>query len=192
MRASINVIEYYLPPKIEDSSILKNDNPDWSIEDIEKKTGVKTRHVADTEQTATDMAELAAEKLFASGVNREDIDLLILVTQSPDYNLPTSACILQDRLGIPKSSAAFDVNQGCSGFIYGLAIGASLIDSGVARKGLLVCSDTYTKYIDKSDRSFTCFGVNNTCAAAGYNEIGEPGSICSHFERSNGIAIRRR
>jgi 3-oxoacyl-[acyl-carrier-protein] synthase-3 len=153
MRASINVIEYYLPPKIEDSSILKNDNPDWSIEDIEKKTGVKTRHVADTEQTATDMAELAAEKLFASGVNREDIDLLILVTQSPDYNLPTSACILQDRLGIPKSSAAFDVNQGCSGFIYGLAIGASLIDSGVARKGLLVCSDTYTKYIDKSDRS---------------------------------------
>lgn len=152
MKVSIKAVEYYLPPKTEDGSTLKKDNPDWRIEDIEKKTGVQMRHIADPEQTATDMAELAAGKLFAVGIPKENIDFLVLVTQSPDYTLPTSACILQDRLGLPKSCLAFDVNLGCSGFIYGLAIGGSLIEAGLARRGLLCCSETYSKYIDKADR----------------------------------------
>lgn len=152
MKVSIKAIEYYLPPKTEDGSTLKRDNPDWRIEDIEKKTGVQVRHIADPEQTATDMAELATKKLIATGVTKENIDFLVLVTQSPDYALPTSACILQDRLGLPKSCMAFDVNLGCSGFIYGLAIGGSLIESGLARRGLICCSETYSKYIDKADR----------------------------------------
>lgn len=153
MKVSIKAIEYFLPQKTEDGSTLKKDNPDWRIEEIEKKTGVQVRHIADPEQTAVDMAELAAEKLFTAGIPKETIDFLVLVTQSPDYVLPTSACILQDRLGLQQSCMAFDVNLGCSGFIYGLAIGASLIETGVARRGLICCSETYCKYIDKSDRA---------------------------------------
>lgn len=153
MKIEIKAIEYYLPTKTEDGQVLKKDNPDWRIEDIEKKTGIFLRHIAAPEQTAVDMAELVAEKLFANGISRHEMDFIILVTQSPDYTLPTSACILQDRLKIKKESMAFDVNLGCSGFVYGLAIGGSLIESGLAKKGLLICSDTYTKYINKSDRT---------------------------------------
>jgi len=87
-----------------------------------------------------------------------------LVTQSPDYVLPTSACILQDRLGLSKKCMAFDINLGCSGFIYALSIVGSLIESGVAKKGLILCSDTYTKYIDKSDR--TCRPIFSDGASA--------------------------
>ena len=153
MKVEIKAIEYYLPPQTEDGQVLKNDNPDWRIEEIEKKTGVFVRHISEPGQTATDMAELAGKKIITNDGIRKDIDFLILVTQSPDYALPTSACILQDRLGIKKECAAFDVNLGCSGFIYGLALGGSLIESKIAKKGLLICSETYTKYIDKSDRT---------------------------------------
>jgi 3-oxoacyl-[acyl-carrier-protein] synthase-3 len=153
MRVTIKAIEYYLPTSTEDGDTLKKDNPDWRIEDIEKKTGVQVRHICGFEKTATEMARLAIEKLFASGLDRESVDFLILVTQSPEYILPTSACILQDRLGLKKSCMAFDINLGCSGFIYGLAVGGSMIESGLARKGIVCCSDTYTRYIDKSDRT---------------------------------------
>lgn len=166
MKVAIEAIEYYLPSKTEDGSTLKKDNPDWRIEDIERKTGVQVRHISDPEQTATDMAVLAAEKLFSSGVHKEEIDFLILITQSPDYALPTSACVLQNRLSLKKSSMAFDVNLGCSGFIYGLAIGGSLIEAGLVRKGLLICSETYTKYIDKSDR--TCRPIFSDGAAVAF------------------------
>ncbi|MFH1386135.1 MAG: ketoacyl-ACP synthase III [bacterium] len=153
MKVEIQAIEYYLPEKTEDGKVLKNDNPDWRIDDIEKKTGVYVRHIAEPGQTAVDLALIASEKLFSSVHSRHDIDFIIMVTQSPDYALPTSACILQDRLGIKKDCAAFDVNLGCSGFVYALAIGGSMLEAGIARKGLIVCSETYTKYIDKSDRT---------------------------------------
>jgi 3-oxoacyl-[acyl-carrier-protein] synthase-3 len=153
MKVAIEAIEYYLPVNTEDGSALEKDNPDWRMKDIEQKTGVRVRYISDPEQTAVDMAVLAAEKLFSSGAQKEDIDSLILVTQSPDYALPTSACIIQDRLGIKKSCMAFDINLGCSGFIYGLAVAGALIETGLAKKGLVICSETYTKYIDRSDRA---------------------------------------
>ena len=164
MKVSINAIEYYLPARKEDNQSLLVDNPDWLIEDIEAKTGIKSRYISDPGQTATDMAVLAAKKLFKSGVNQIDIDFLIFVTQSPDYVLPNSACILQEKLGIKTSCMAFDVNLGCSGFTYGLAIGGSLIETGIAKQGLLVCSDTYSKYIDKNDRA--CRSVFGDAASA--------------------------
>ena len=164
MKIAIKGIEYYLPSKTEDGSTLKKDNPDWCIDSIEQKTGIQVRYVSDPEQTVSDMATHAAEKLFASGVHKEDIDFLILITQSPDYILPATACILQDRLGLKKSCMAFDVNLSCSGFIYGLAIGGGLIETGLAKKGMLICSETYTKYIDKSDR--TCRPLFSDSASA--------------------------
>ena len=153
MKVRINSIEYYLPPKIENGNSLTKDNPDWCIEDIEKKTGIKTRRISASGQTVTDMATLALEKLFDSGVDKKSIDSIILVTQSPDYVLPTSSCILQDRLGLTKSCVAYDVNLGCSGFIYALAIESALIESGLINRGIIVCSEKYTQYIDKSDRT---------------------------------------
>ena len=163
MKVTIKAIEYYLPPKTEDGHLLREDNPEWRIEDIEQKTGVLIRHISDPEQTATDMAAIAGEKIFGPEVRKKDIEFLILVTQSPDYVLPTSACILQDRLALRKSCLAFDVNLGCSGFIYGLAIGGSLIEAGLAEKGLLICSDTYSKYIDRLDR--TCRPIFSDAAS---------------------------
>ena len=164
MKIAIKAIENYLPPYTENGSSLKKDNPDWCIEDIEKKTGIFTRHIAGADQSATDMAELAAQKIFTSGVKKEEVEFLILITQSPEYPLPSSACILQDRLGLKKTCLAFDVNLGCSGFIYGLALGGALIQSGFGNKGLLICSDTYTKYIEKSDR--TCRPIFSDGASA--------------------------
>jgi len=166
MKVAINAIEYYLPSKTEDGSNLKEQNPDWRIDDIQAKTGINIRRISAPNETAADMAVLAAEKLLYSKVDIEDVDFLVFVTQSPDYLLPTSACILQDRLGLKKSCMAFDVNLGCSGFVYGLAIGGALIEAGIARSGLLICSDTYTKYIDQDDR--TCRPLFSDGAAAAY------------------------
>ena len=163
MKVKIEAIEYYLPPRTEDGAKMKEDNPDWRIADIEKKTGVLMRHIAAPEQTAVDMAELAAEKLFSSGISRDEIGFIILVTQSPDYMLPTSACILQDRLKLKRECAAFDVNLGCSGYVYGLAIGSAMIEAGLTQKGLLICSETYTKSIAKNDR--TCRPIFSDGAA---------------------------
>jgi len=164
MKAKIKAIEYYFPSKTESREDLEKDNPDWPLEQIEQKTGVKTRYLADFKETAVDMAVKAVDKLFDRGFKKEEVDFLILVTQSPDYCLPTSACILQDRLNLSKATIAFDLNLGCSGFVYGLAVCGSLIESGLAKKGVLVCSETYTKYIDKADR--TCRPLFSDAAAA--------------------------
>ena len=164
MRVAIEKIEYALPENAEDGSRLRADNPDWRIVDIQQKTGIATRYVASAEQTAADLAVQAADKLFATGVARTEIGAVIFVTQSPDYTLPTTACVLQDRLQLPTSSIAFDLNLGCSGFVYGLSVAGALIESGVRDKVLLLCGDTYSKYIEKSDR--TCRPVFGDGAAA--------------------------
>ena len=103
-------------------------------------------------------------ELFDQGVDRSSIGALLFVTQSPDYFLPTTACLLQDRLGLPKHALAFDINLGCSGFVYGLGVAASLINSGLAENVLLLCGDTYTRYIQADDR--TCRPIFSDGAAA--------------------------
>lgn len=151
---------YALPARIEGNEELARQNPSWNFDDIVPKTGVRSRHVADPETCASDLAHDAAAKLFhESGVAPSDVDTLLYCTQSPDYFLPTSACLLQNRLGLPISSKAFDFNLGCSGFIYGLATAGAYIASGLARKVLLLCADTYTRYIRPDDRTArTVFG----------------------------------
>jgi 3-oxoacyl-[acyl-carrier-protein] synthase-3 len=153
MKVEIARIAYYLAEHIERSNDLKRDNPDWRTDDIESKTGVLQRHIAASDQTAADLAVEAALKLFDSGVSRQSIDGLIFVTQSPDYTLPTSACLIQARLQLPTTCLAFDVNLGCSGYVYGLAIGGSIIETGIAKRVLLLCGETYSKYIKMDDRT---------------------------------------
>ena len=164
MKVDIETIEYYLPERVEDNDLLEKENPDWRMSDLVKKTGVLKRYISDKNQTSVDMAVIAAEKIFQNGVDRHEIDFVVLVTQSPDYLLPTSACLIQDKLNLKKECMAFDINLGCSGYIYGLSVCSSLIETGVAKKGLLICSETYTKFIDKSDR--TCRPLFGDAAAA--------------------------
>jgi len=177
MKVKISDIEFYLPHKSETGDQLKLDNPDWDIEKIEGKTGIKKRFISDVDETALDLAIVATERLFKKGVKIDEIDFLIYVTQSPDYLLPTSACILQDKLGLRKNCIAFDVNLGCSGFVYGLSIGGALIESKLCSQGIIVCADTYTKYIDKNDR--TCRPIFSDGASSTLISLSENDQIGS-------------
>ena len=129
MSAGIKAIEYYLPEKNLTNQELSEIFGDWTQEKILEKTGINNRHIAAEDECVSDLAVKAAKKLFESGViTAQEIDFVILATQTPDYILPTTACIIQDRLAIPKSCGAFDINLGCSAFIYGLAVSKSLIN----------------------------------------------------------------
>jgi len=158
MKASIKLIEYYLPEKIVNNSQLEKEFPGWSGQEIEKKVGIRERHVTGESETALDLAVNASQKIL-NNYDKEKIDFILLCTQSPDYLLPSSACILQDRLGLRKGIGALDYTLGCSGFVYGLALSKGLIHSGIARSVLLVMAETYTKHIHPSDISNrTIFG----------------------------------
>lgn len=152
--AKIKEIEFSLPPTWESNQDLLAENPGWDMAKIYEKTGIARRYLAAPGQTAADLCIEAAEKLFQPGrVSRDEIDALLFCSQSPDYALPTTACIIQDRLKLSRRTAAFDFNLGCSGFVYGLAMAGALVDSAFCHKVLLLCGETYTKYIDAHDRT---------------------------------------
>src|SRR4051794_569897 len=116
--AQIRAIEYYLPEQTVSTELLSQRFPEWSVEKIDSKTGISARHIAADRQCASDLAVEAAKKLFRSGACApESIDFVLLCTQSPDYFLPTTACLVQHRLGIPRNAGALDFNLGCSGFV---------------------------------------------------------------------------
>jgi len=158
--AAIGPISIHLPEKIEDNDFLGAQFPRWDMPLIYQKTGIRQRPIAAPAECASDLGVRAAEKLFAEHkIDRDSIDFLLFCTQSPDYILPTTACLMQDRLGLRPSIGALDFNLGCSGFVYGLSLADGLIRSGAARRVLLVTAETYSKYIDPTDRSLrTIFG----------------------------------
>ena len=160
MQAAVSAIEYYLPASTLTTADLAAQFPEWSAAKIDQKTGIQCRHIAAADECSSDLAVNAATKLFESGACRpEEIDYLLLCTQSPDYFLPTTACVIQDRLGIPTSAGALDFNLGCSGFVYGLGLSQGLVASGQASKILLITAETYSKFIHPKDKSVrTIFG----------------------------------
>lgn len=159
MNASIKAVAFHLPEQVLTNTALAAEYEGWTVDRIQSKTGIDQRHVVGPDEFASDLAVRAAEKLFATGVPRESIDALFFCTQSPDYFLPTTACLLQERLGLPTAIAAFDFNLGCSGYIYGLGLARGFVATGQARRVLLVTGDTYTKFIHPGDRSVrTIFG----------------------------------
>jgi len=151
---------YFLPDILIDNEQINTEHPEWSVDKISVKTGIEKRWYAKDDQTSGDLAYLAAEQFFEKGIiEKSAVDFLILCTQSPDYFLPTTACILQDRLGLSKSIGAFDFNLGCSGFVYGLGIAKGLISSGQANNVLLITAETYSKFINPNDKkNKTIFG----------------------------------
>lgn len=160
MPAFIKSIEYDLPEGLLTNEMLAAESPEWSVEKIQEKTGINVRRVAASDECASDMGVRAAEKLFARGeCSRQEIDYLLFCTQSPDHFLPTTACIMQHRLGIPKASGAIDFNLGCSGYVYGLGLAKGLIETGQACNVLLITAETYSKFIHPRDKSVrTLFG----------------------------------
>lgn len=163
-KAAIKAVATHLPEGQLTNQQLAKQFGGVGAESIFDKTGIRVRRIAAEGECASDLGVKAAEKLFETGAcSPEDVDFLVLCTQSPDYFLPTSACLIQDRLGLRTDSGAIDINQGCSGYIYGLAVCKSLVESGTARNVLFITADTYSKFINPRDRSLrTLFGDGAT------------------------------
>ena len=199
--AFIRGISYYLPEKVVTNDALVKEFPEWSVDKVSAKVGVDSRHIASEHETAGNMAELAARKLFAEyNIDSKIIDFILLCTQSSDYFLPSTACVLQDRLGIPTSAGAFDYNLGCSGCIYGIAMAKSFVDSGLAKNVLLLTAETYNKYLhpsDKSNRSIfgdgaaACLVSTEGFAEIGDVVLGTDGSGAKHLILQTGGARQK-
>ena len=164
MNATIKHISYHLPEAILTNDALAELYPDWSANRIYEKTGIRERRIAAEGETAGDLAFHAAQRLFSeSGTKPSDVDFVLLTTQSPDYFLPATACILQNRLGISASAGALDFNLGCSAYVYGLALAKGLIVGGMAKKVLFLAAETYSKHIHPMNKTVrTLFGDGAT------------------------------
>jgi 3-oxoacyl-[acyl-carrier-protein] synthase-3 len=160
MGAVIRAISTYLPSRKLTNAQLAEEYEDWGVEKIFEKTGISERRIAEPGECASDLGVAAAQKLFASGACvPEAIDVLLFCTQTPDYFLPATACLVQDRLGLRTNSGALDFSVGCSGYVYGLALAKALIENGMADNVLLITADTYTKFLNPTDRGVrTIFG----------------------------------
>lgn len=153
--------------------------PHLGKEDIAKLielTGIEERRVAPAEMCTSDLCLAAAEKLLAElQWQKSEIEVLVFVSQTPDYILPNTAPVLQDKLGLPKSCIAFDIPLGCSGYVYGLSVVAGMMKASGLQKGLLLCGDTITKYISETDKSakplFGDAGSATALAAADETEV---------------------
>ena len=147
MFAKIRAISSYLPAQIECNDKIVDGR-------FIKKIGVQSRHVAAQNESAGDLAFAAAEKLFAEyKLDRRETDFILLCTQHPDYQMPHTAAHLQSRLELGKHVGTLDIALGCSGYVYGLAVAKSLIETNLARKILFLTSSVYTKYINVRDTS---------------------------------------
>jgi len=200
-QAFIKAISYYLPERVVTNEELVKEFPEWSVDKVAQKVGVESRHLAAEDETAGDMAEKAAKRLFDEyNIDPQSIDFLMLCTQSPDYFLPSTACILQQKLGVPTAAGAFDYNLGCSGCIYGMAMAKGLIAAGIAKNVLLLTAETYNKYLhpsDKSNRSIfgdgaaACLISTDGFAEIGEFSLGTDGSGANHLIVKTGASRQK-
>lgn len=134
--------------------------------DIVEKTGIEERRFADVETCSSDLCFAAAEKLIVdNNINKEEIDLLVFISQTPDYRMPATSCTLQHRLGLPNSTIAFDITLGCSAFLYGLSVVYGMMEKSGLRKALLLDGETRSKvYSPRDRRSAFLFGDGGVAA----------------------------
>lgn len=197
--AYIKALSYYLP-----ENIVTNDQLEQEMEGAEavaKTVGVETRRKASEDETASDMAVKAAEQLFVeNNIERESIDFLIYCTQSPDYFMPSTSCTIQSRLGLPTTMGCFGYDLGCSGYVYGLAVANSFVDSGLAKNVLLLTGDTISKYLHPEDKNRTLFGdaasatliSSEGIAEIGKFDLGTDGKGYDHIIIRNGANRHRQ
>ena len=172
-------IAYHLPEKALTNAELASDWDGWTPEKIFAKTGVRARRVAAPGETALDLAESACRRLFdETGVAAASVDFLVLCTQSPELRLPSSACLLQARLGLRVSCGALAIDHGCSGFVYALAVAKGLLAGGLAQNVLVVTAETYSRYLDAEDRATrTIFGDGAAAALVGADDMPRLGAF---------------
>lgn len=203
----------YLPPRIMTNAefAARLDTSDaW----IRERTGIRTRHIADSSQGSSDLAlEASRRALQSAGIHANEIDLIVVATSTPDYIFPSTACLLQAKLGI-KGCAAFDVQAVCSGFVYGLATADAFMKSQMANRALVVGAEVFSRILDWNDRG-TCVlfgdgagavvltagtkpGVHASVLRADGSQAGMlsvPGNVCggavvgSPFLQMNGQAV---
>jgi 3-oxoacyl-[acyl-carrier-protein] synthase-3 len=165
-RAGIEAMAYYLPEHAITNDDLAKAHPDWNVERAERATGIKSRRMEEHNVPASAMAVHAAKKLFEmTRTPKAEIDFTIVVTQSGDYRMPATACLVQDRLGLPQSSGAMDINQGCAGYIYGLAVAKALAENGSARKVLLITVEKASFFLHPDDSALRLLQGDAAAAA---------------------------
>ena len=181
MKATIAAIAYHLPENSLTNEQLAREFPEWDVQKIEEKTGIAERWIAGEDECSSDLGVAAAQKLFSSRVCTPDqIDYLIVCTQSPDYFLPTTACLLQQRLGVPCTAGALDINLGCSGYVYGLGLAKGLIETGQAKNVLFITAETYSKFLHPRDKNVrTLFG--DAATATLLRAVDDPGELIGPF-----------
>ncbi len=177
MDTYIKAISYYLPDKVLTNEELVQEFPEWTVEKVATKVGVNQRHISAESETAVDMAVKAGQKFFEeNNIDKSQIDFLLFCTQSPDYFLPSSACLIQKQLNLSTSCGALDFNLGCSGYVYGLSLAKGLIAGNIAKNVLLITAETYTKHIHPKDKgNRTIFGDASSAtliSADGFAKIG--------------------
>lgn len=173
----------YLPERIMDNAELEQ-MVDTSDEWIKSRTGVVKRHIAAEDEMTCDLAEHAARMAMeAASVSADDVDLIIVATTTPDLVFPSTACLLQERLGV-RGSAAFDIQAVCTGFIYALSVADKFIKTGAANKALVVGAETLSRIIDWTDRD-TCVLFGDGAGAVILEASEQPG-IVSTFLHADG------
>lgn len=177
--AFVKSLTYYLPELIVTNEELEQQLTEvGGIASVAKPMGVAERHVAADNETASDLAVKAAEKLFKeSGYSPKEIDFLIYCTQGPDYFMPSTSCIIQDRLGIPTTAGAFGFDLGCSGYVYGLAMANSFVESGLAKNVLLLTAETSSKNMHPLDKNRALFGDAASATIISLEGIAEIGKF---------------
>ena len=151
---SLRKISYYLPKTVQTNNQLKSIHPNWDIDKVQEKTGIFQRYIANKDETSLDLGYQAGKSLFKEyDVSHKKIDALLFISQTPDYALPSSSCILQHKLSLNENILALDINLGCSGFINSLAVASSLIQSKTINNCLIICAETYSKFISPNDRT---------------------------------------
>jgi 3-oxoacyl-[acyl-carrier-protein] synthase-3 len=145
----------YLPERVMTNAEFAARGLDTNDAWIRERTGIERRHIAEKSQASSDLALHASQRaLQAAGVRADELDLILVATSTPDYVFPSTACLLQAKLGV-KGSAAFDVQAVCSGFVYGLATADSFIKNKMARNALVVGAEVFSRILDWNDRG-TC------------------------------------
>jgi 3-oxoacyl-[acyl-carrier-protein] synthase-3 len=169
----------YLPEKVlsnHDLEKMVDTSDQWIIE----RTGIKKRHIAAENETTCDLAEHAARQAIeAAGISTADIDLIIIATTTPDRVFPSTACLLQERLGI-RGCAAFDLQAVCTGFVYALGVADKFIRSGSHRCALVIGAETLSRIIDWTDRG-TCILFGDGAGAVILEASEEPGILSTHL-----------
>lgn len=186
MGAKIQAIEYFLPDVKLSNKQLAKEFPDYDFDKFEQKVGIQNRYITDNKTTAFDLAVGACEKLFSKH-EKTSIDYILYCTQSAEFVLPSTSCLLQDKLGLDKSTGALDINLGCSGYPYCLSLAKSLIVSGTANKVLIVTADAYSKYLNPNDRlNRSLFGDAATASIITSSDTDDIGNFSTGTDGSGG------